>query len=46
MSIWQLEILEVDQVAIFIRASLKHGYRVKSKVIKSKVTTLNLRYTK
>ncbi len=41
-----LKFLEVDQVVMCICAGLKIGYRVKSKVIKSKATTLNLKYTK
>jgi hypothetical protein len=41
-----LQFFGVDQVAMLIHASLKIGYKVKSKVVKLEATTLNLRYAK
>jgi hypothetical protein len=41
-----LQFFGVDQVAMLIHASLKTEYRVKSKVVKSKATIVNLRYAK
>jgi hypothetical protein len=41
-----LQFFGVNQVAMLIHASLKTRYIVKSKVVKSEATTLNLRYAK
>jgi hypothetical protein len=41
MSIWQLAIF-LGLITMLIRASLKTGYKVKSSVVESEATTLNL----